>query len=53
MTTPLFPSTSRVKYLGDFDVGSYPLRNGYIDDFRIYNRELTASEIKAIYEGTK
>jgi hypothetical protein len=26
---------------------------GYIDDLRIYNRVLTASEIKAIYEGTK
>jgi len=26
---------------------------GYIDDIRIYNRELSAAEIKALYEGTK
>jgi hypothetical protein len=26
---------------------------GFLDDVRIYNRVLTASEIKALYEGTK
>jgi hypothetical protein len=52
MTTPLFPSTSRVRYLGSYG-SSYYLYCGYLDDIRIYNRELSASEIKAIYEGTK
>ena len=27
--------------------------NGYIDEARIYNRALSAAEIKALYEGTK
>jgi prepilin-type N-terminal cleavage/methylation domain-containing protein len=52
MITPLFPSTSRVKYIGVLEPGSSNL-TGYLDDIRIYNRELTAAEIKAIYEGTK
>jgi prepilin-type N-terminal cleavage/methylation domain-containing protein len=54
---------------GSPDVASYSAQNnlgigrrpnsassywtGEIDDLRIYNRVLTASEIKAIYEGTK
>ena len=52
MTTPIFPSTNRVKYLGAHGA-SYLLTNGNLDDIRIYNRELSVSEIKAIYEGTK
>ena len=31
--------------------GSYPF-SGYMDDFRIYNRVLSGSEITAIYNGT-
>jgi hypothetical protein len=27
--------------------------NGYLDEVRVYNRALSASEIKALYEGTK
>jgi len=50
--TPVFPSENRVKYLGSY-TGTYRLTNGSIDDIRIYNRELSASEIKALYEGTK
>jgi prepilin-type N-terminal cleavage/methylation domain-containing protein len=51
--TPVFPSTNRIRYLGAWASGSYMLTDGSLDDIRIYNRELTASEIKAIYEGTK
>ena len=53
MTTPLFPSTNRIKYLGDLGAIIYPVTDGNLDDIRIYNRELSASEIKALYEGTK
>jgi hypothetical protein len=51
--TPIFPSTNREKYLGAYNAGSGRITNGNLDDMRIYNRELSASEIKAIYEGTK
>jgi hypothetical protein len=51
--TPVFPSTSRIKYLGAYHSGSSKIANGNLDDIRIYNRELSASEIKALYEGTK
>jgi hypothetical protein len=52
--TPVFPSTNRIKYLGAYSGGSaYGLTNGNLDDIRIYNRELSASEVKALYEGTK
>jgi hypothetical protein len=51
--TPVFPSTSRVKYLGAYNSGASRFQSGNLDDIRIYNRELTASEIKALYEGTK
>jgi len=53
MTTPVFPITNRVKYLGAYNSSNHKIQNGSLDDIRIYNRELTASEIKAIYEGTK
>jgi hypothetical protein len=54
MTTPVFPSTNRAKYLGAYSAGgSNPITNGNLDDIRIYNRELSAAEIKALYEGTK
>jgi len=51
--SPVFPSTSRIRYWGAWSSGSYALTDGSLDDVRIYNRELIASEIKAIYEGTK
>jgi hypothetical protein len=51
--TPSFPSTSRIKYLGAYGPSASKMIDGNLDDIRIYNRELSASEIKAIYEGTK
>ena len=33
--------------------GPYWPFNGFIDEFRIYNRALSAEEIKALYEATK
>ena len=51
MTTPIFPSTNRIKYLGAYT--SNRITNGNLDDIRIYNRGLSAAEIKALYEGTK
>jgi prepilin-type N-terminal cleavage/methylation domain-containing protein len=51
--TPVFPSTNRVKYLGSYSTSGSRMQLGYLDDLRIYNRLLTASEIKALYEGTK
>jgi prepilin-type N-terminal cleavage/methylation domain-containing protein len=51
--TPVFPSTNRVKYLGDYSAGAYPIIGGSLDDIRIYNKELSGDEIKAIYEETK
>jgi hypothetical protein len=53
MTTPLFPSDSRIKYLGTYSTTLHRMQFGNLDDIRIYNRELSASEIKALYEGTK
>jgi prepilin-type N-terminal cleavage/methylation domain-containing protein len=54
MTTPIFPSINRVKYLGAYTTGTArKIIDGNLDDIRIYNRELSASEIKALYEGTK
>jgi prepilin-type N-terminal cleavage/methylation domain-containing protein len=51
--TPVFPSTNRVKYLGDYSAGTYPIVSGSLDDIRIYNKGLSGDEIKAIYEETK
>jgi hypothetical protein len=44
---PVFPTINRERAFGGAAMG------GNLDDIRIYNRELSASEIKAIYEGTK
>ena len=52
MITPIFPSTVRAKYIGIYASGAHPLVNSYLDDFRIYNRVLSASEISAIYNAT-
>ena len=51
--TPIFPTINNAKYLGAWNNSSYRITGGNLDDIRIYNRELSASEIKAIYEGTK
>lgn len=40
-------------YLGSFFGGSRPWFNGVIDEVCIYNRVLTADEIKELYEGKK
>jgi hypothetical protein len=51
---PVFPSTNRVKYLGAYNSGAnFRLTIGNLDDIRIYNRELSAAEIKELYESTK
>jgi hypothetical protein len=48
----LFPSSSRIKYIGSYSTGSH-FFTGYLDDVRIYNRALTANEISEIYNKTK
>jgi hypothetical protein len=39
-----------VSFAGPFNTWYF---DGFIDDARVYNRALSASEIKALYEGTK
>lgn len=51
--TPLFPSTNRVKYIGSYNTAVYKLTDGSLDDVKIYNRGLSASEIAQIYNQTK
>jgi hypothetical protein len=52
--TPLFPSTNRVKYVGNYNMGtSYPLADGSLDEVRIYNRGLGAEEVAQHYNSTK
>jgi len=52
-----FPNLNTVsRYIGVFQPGVYPSSFaflGYMDDLRIYNRALSADEIKAIYDATK
>jgi len=49
--TMLYPSANRAKYIGSYPAtGSY---QGQLDDIRLYNRALSAAEIKAIYNATK
>lgn len=48
----LFPSRVSKKFIGTYS-GSYDLIRAKIDDTRIYNRALSADEIKAIYDSTK
>lgn len=49
-TTYYPPSVSRTGYFGNNSYGN-SLYNGYIDDFRIYNTPLTASQISTIYNS--
>lgn len=53
LTTPVFPSTNRVKYIGAYSGGEYNLTDGSLDDVKIYNRGLSAQEISSIYNQTK
>ena len=53
-----FPSAVGLKAdSSDFTIGKYPSGSeyypGWIDDLRVYNRVLTASEISAIYNATR
>jgi Concanavalin A-like lectin/glucanases superfamily len=50
---------SSTPYISGFSIGDYAENSsdfytyaGYLDDYRIYNRVLTGSEISAIYAGT-
>ncbi|MFA5092295.1 MAG: LamG domain-containing protein, partial [Candidatus Paceibacterota bacterium] len=52
MITPLFPDSSRIKYIGSYYSSMYFMK-GYLDDVRIYNRGLSANEISEIYNKTK
>jgi hypothetical protein len=46
--TPVFPSTSRTRYLGAYNsTPSYPLTNGYIDEVQLWTRALTDAEVLA------
>jgi len=47
----LFPSLSQINKFG-YVWADYYFR-GYLDDFRIYNRALSADEISEIYNKTK
>ncbi len=49
----LFPSTSRIKYIGAYNSTSYRLTDGSLDEVRIYNRGLSAEEIAQHYTSTK
>jgi len=52
--TPVFPSTSIIKYIGaNSSGGARDLTDGYLDEVRIYNRGLSAEEISAQYTSTK
>jgi hypothetical protein len=53
LTTPLFPLTNRVKYIGSYNTASYKITDGSLDEVRIYNRGLSAEEISAQYTSTK
>ena len=52
MTVPLNLNTANIEIARRIqsDISWY---QGFIDDVRIYNRALSAAEIKAIYEATK
>lgn len=41
-----------MNYVGRSQYAADPYFNGYLDDLRIYNYELDADEVKAVYENT-
>jgi hypothetical protein len=51
--TPLFPSTNRTKFIGSYGSTSHRITDGSLDEVKIYNRGLSASEIASIYNQTK
>ena len=53
INTPIFPDQNNLMYIGSYTSTAWEIVGGNLDDVRIYNRELSASEIKALYEGTK
>jgi len=53
LTTPLFPITNNIKYIGAYNSANYRLTDGSLDEVRIYNRGLSAQEIAQIYNQTK
>jgi hypothetical protein len=53
LTTPIFPSTDRVKYIGAFGTNSSRLTDGSLDEVRIYNRVLGDDEVMIRYNQTK
>lgn len=53
LITPLFPSTGRARYIGAYSTSTNRLKDGSLDDLKIYNRALNAQEISQIYNQTK
>ena len=51
--TPVFPSIGRARYVGAYTTNANRITDGYLDEVKIYNRELSASEIASIYNQTK
>lgn len=47
--TPVFPSTSRVRYLGRYSTSHTYALLGYMDDLRIYNAAIPSSQIRQEY----
>ena len=53
-TSGYYPSTSITltkNYIGKSNWGSDPYYNGTVDDFRVYNRVITASEVLILYDN--
>ena len=51
--TMVFPSTSRAKYIGNYNPTSVNAFDGQLDDLRVYDHVLSTDEIAAIYSGTE
>jgi hypothetical protein len=51
--TPVFPSADSVTYIGSYTTSLFKLRDGSLDEVRIYNRGLSVEEISQIYNQTK
>jgi len=51
--TPIFPLTSRVRYIGSYNSSGGKLTDGSLDEVRIYNRGLGADEVAARYNSTR
>jgi len=51
--TPVFPITDRAKYIGAYSSSSTKLKDGSLDEVRIYNRGLSDAEIMNRYNQTR